>query len=171
MVRFTNSYPRVNYIELWNYFLSVSSTGGQFIFQIPPETPRRCLHCHPAHVSTPSNYAQHLVQYYTHSNFTNRQNGIYTPQQSSYHGGELYSFFSWHKSLHAVFNQLDLITTIVLTTKSFHFFSLDDFTHSKLFFSISNFRPCMVFDSGRFIDYSVRKIFKCFPSHFALLRK
>ena len=48
-----------------------------------------------------------------------------------------------------------LITRIVdrsnnyigLARKSFRFFSLDDFSHSKSFFSIANFRPCMIFDS------------------------
>ena len=42
---------------------------------------------------------------------------------------------------------------IGLATKSFRFFPLDDFSRSKSFFSIANFRPYIVFDSWRFIDY------------------
>ena len=47
-----------------------------------------------------------------------------------------------------------------MATKSFRFFPLDDFSRSKSFFSIANFRPYMVFDSWRFIDYAVKKTFK-----------
>ena len=36
---------------------------------------------------------------------------------------------------------------IGLATNSFRFFPLDDFSRSKSFFSIANFRPYMVFDS------------------------
>ena len=35
---------------------------------------------------------------------------------------------------------------IGLATKSFRFFPLDDFSRSKSFFSIANFRPYMVLD-------------------------
>ena len=49
---------------------------------------------------------------------------------------------------------------ILLSTKSFRFFPLYDFNRSKSFFSIANFWPYMVFDSWRFIDYSVKKSFK-----------
>ena len=52
------------------------------------------------------------------------------------------------------------ILSIMLATKSFHFFLLDDFSRSKSFFSIANFRPYMVFDSWRFLDYYVNKSFK-----------
>ena len=50
--------------------------------------------------------------------------------------------------------------SIGLATKSFRFFPVDDFSRSKSFLSIANFRPYMVFDSWRFIDYSVQKSFK-----------
>ena len=49
---------------------------------------------------------------------------------------------------------------IGLATKSFRFLPLDDFSRSKSFFSIAIFKPYMVFDSYRFIDYSVKKSFK-----------
>ncbi|XP_032677680.1 monocarboxylate transporter 2-like isoform X2 [Odontomachus brunneus] len=54
----------------------------------PPETPRRCIHCHPVHVpSTPNNYMQHPMQYYTPTHCIEGQNGTYTPHRgSSYHG-------------------------------------------------------------------------------------
>ncbi|XP_012235173.1 monocarboxylate transporter 11-like [Linepithema humile] len=54
----------------------------------PPETPRRCIHCHPVHVpSTPNNYMQHPMQYYTPTHCMEGQNGTYTPHRgSSYHG-------------------------------------------------------------------------------------
>ena len=60
---------------------------------------------------------------------------------------------------------------IGLATMSFHFFPLDDFSRSKSFFSIANFRPYMVFDSWRFIDYSVKKKFQVlfFIYRFALI--
>ncbi|XP_072744845.1 monocarboxylate transporter 4 [Anoplolepis gracilipes] len=53
-----------------------------------PETPRRCIHCHPVHVpSTPNNYMQHPMQYYTPTHCMEGQNGTYTPHRgSSYHG-------------------------------------------------------------------------------------
>ena len=51
------------------------------------------------------------------------------------------------------------IEFIGLATKSFRSFPLDDFSRSNSFFSIVNFRPYMVFDSWRFIDYSVNKKF------------
>ena len=44
--------------------------------------------------------------------------------------------------------------------KQFRFFPVDDFSRSKSFFSIANFRAYMVFDSWRFIDYSVKKKFQ-----------
>ncbi|XP_029176293.1 monocarboxylate transporter 4-like isoform X2 [Nylanderia fulva] len=56
--------------------------------KVPPETPRRCIHCHPVHVpSTPNNYMQHPMQYYTPTHCMEGQNGTYTPHRgSSYHG-------------------------------------------------------------------------------------
>ena len=56
-------------------------------------------------------------------------------------------------------------------TKSFRFLPLDDFSRSKSFFSIENFRTYMVFDSWRFIDYSVKKKFQVllFIYYFALI--
>ena len=53
-----------------------------------------------------------------------------------------------------------VIFTIGLATKSFRFFPLDKFNRSKPFFSIANNRPYTVFDSWRFIDYSVKNSFK-----------
>ena len=51
------------------------------------------------------------------------------------------------------------LITIGLATKSIRFIPLDDFSRSKSLFSIANFRPYMIFDSWRFIDYSVKKSF------------
>ena len=47
--------------------------------------------------------------------------------------------------------------SIGLSTKSFRFFPQDDFSCSKSFFSIANFRPNMLFGSWLFIEYSVKK--------------
>ena len=59
-----------------------------------------------------------------------------------------------------IINLLSLQSNIGLATRSFRFIPLDDFSRSKSFFSISKFRPYMVFDSWRFIEYSVKKSFK-----------
>ena len=57
--------------------------------------------------------------------------------------------------------QLLEIQYIGLATKmSFCFFPLEDFSRSKSFFFIENFRPYVVFDSWHFIDYSEKKSFK-----------
>ena len=69
----------------------------------------------------------------------------------------LFFYETWF--LHSTF-PLNNIRKIGLATKSFRFFPLDAFSCSKSFFSIANFRPHMVFDSWRFIDYSVKKNFK-----------
>ena len=50
--------------------------------------------------------------------------------------------------------------TIGLARKLFRFFPLDVFSRSKSFFSIANFRPYKVFDTLRFIHYSVKKKFQ-----------
>ena len=56
------------------------------------------------------------------------------------------------------FNQiLHVWSSYWVGNKVISLFSLDDFSRSKSFFSIANFRPYMVFDSWRFIDYSVKK--------------
>ncbi|XP_070156110.1 monocarboxylate transporter 4 [Polyergus mexicanus] len=67
---------------------SMRSLRSQHSMQPPPETPRRCIHCHPVHVpSTPNNYMQHPMQYYTPTHCMEGQNGMYTPHRgSSYHG-------------------------------------------------------------------------------------
>ncbi|XP_024887447.1 monocarboxylate transporter 4-like [Temnothorax curvispinosus] len=67
---------------------SIRSLRSQHSMQAPPETPRRCIHCHPVHVpSTPNNYMQHPMQYYTPTHCIEGQNGMYTPHRgSSYHG-------------------------------------------------------------------------------------
>ncbi|KYN07524.1 Monocarboxylate transporter 14 [Cyphomyrmex costatus] len=69
---------------------SIRSLRSQHSMQAPPETPRRCIHCHPVHVpSTPNNYMQHPLQYYTPTHCMEGQNGTYTPaphRGSSYHG-------------------------------------------------------------------------------------
>ncbi|XP_051162314.1 monocarboxylate transporter 10 [Leptopilina boulardi] len=65
---------------------SIRSLRSHHSAMAPPETPRRCLHCHPVHMSTPNNYVQHPVQYYTPSRCADRQNGTYVPQRNSYHG-------------------------------------------------------------------------------------
>ncbi|KAL6448135.1 hypothetical protein ACFW04_000270 [Cataglyphis niger] len=67
---------------------SIRSLRSQHSMQPPPETPRRCIHCHPVHVpSTPNNYMQHPMQYYTPTHCMEGQNGTYTPHRgSSYHG-------------------------------------------------------------------------------------
>ncbi|XP_011868794.1 PREDICTED: monocarboxylate transporter 4-like [Vollenhovia emeryi] len=66
---------------------SIRSLRSQHSMQVPPETPRRCIHCHPVHVpSTPNNYMQHPMQYYTPTHYMEGQNGTYTPHRSSYHG-------------------------------------------------------------------------------------
>ncbi|XP_025264408.1 monocarboxylate transporter 10 isoform X1 [Camponotus floridanus] len=67
---------------------SIRSLRSQHSMQAPPETPRRCIHCHPVHVpSTPNNYMQHPMQYYTPTHCMEGQNGTYTPHRgSSYHG-------------------------------------------------------------------------------------
>ena len=61
----------------------------------------------------------------------------------------------WHKIRH-----FHTTKSIGSATKSFRFFPLDDFNRSKSFFSIANFWPYMIFDSWRFIDYSLRKKFQ-----------
>lgn len=74
-----------------------SRIAGHFLFpQGVPETPRRCMHCHPVHVpSTPNNYVHHPMQYYTPSHCPEPRNGVYTPHRgNSYHGGELRSCFN-----------------------------------------------------------------------------
>ncbi|XP_018300276.1 uncharacterized protein [Mycetomoellerius zeteki] len=67
---------------------SIRSLRSQHSMQVPPETPRRCIHCHPVHVpNTPNNYMQHPMQYYTPTHCMEGQNGTYTPHRgSSYHG-------------------------------------------------------------------------------------
>ncbi|RLU14920.1 hypothetical protein DMN91_012807 [Ooceraea biroi] len=67
---------------------SIRSLRSQHSMQVPPETPRRCIHCHPVHIpSTPNNYIQHPMQYYTPTHCMEGQNGTYTPHRgSSYHG-------------------------------------------------------------------------------------
>ncbi|KAG7209529.1 hypothetical protein KM043_015611 [Ampulex compressa] len=67
---------------------SIRSLRSQHSMQGAPETPRRCIHCHPVHVpSTPNNYVHHPMQYYTPSHCAEVQNGSYTPHRgSSYHG-------------------------------------------------------------------------------------
>ena len=68
--------------------------------------------------------------------------------------------FSGIQSL--VFNGTPLCgrEAIGLATKSFRFLPLDNFSRSKSFFSIANFRPYIVFDSLRLIGYLVKKSFK-----------
>ena len=58
--------------------------------QMQTETPRRCFHCHPVHVGTPTSFVQHHVpQYYTPNHCGGvHQNGTYTPHRGSFHGGE-----------------------------------------------------------------------------------
>ncbi|XP_034950849.1 monocarboxylate transporter 4-like [Chelonus insularis] len=53
-----------------------------------PETPRRCLHCHPIHITTPSHCTPHTpIHYYTPSHCMEGQNGTYTPHRcNSFHG-------------------------------------------------------------------------------------
>ncbi|XP_076627091.1 monocarboxylate transporter 10 [Colletes latitarsis] len=67
---------------------STRSLRSQHSMQGVPETPRRCIHCHPVHVpSTPNNYIHHPMQYYTPSHCPEPRNGVYTPHRgSSYHG-------------------------------------------------------------------------------------
>ncbi|XP_076654148.1 monocarboxylate transporter 13 [Halictus rubicundus] len=67
---------------------SIRSLRSQHSMQGVPETPRRCMHCHPVHVpSTPSNYVPHPMQYYTPSHCREPRNTVYTPHRgSSYHG-------------------------------------------------------------------------------------
>ncbi|KOC67141.1 hypothetical protein WH47_11798 [Habropoda laboriosa] len=67
---------------------SIRSLRSQHSMQGVPETPRRCMHCHPVHVpSTPSNYVHHPMQYYTPSHCPEPRNGVYTPYRgNSYHG-------------------------------------------------------------------------------------
>ena len=66
---------------------------------------------------------------------------------------------NWEKWFNQEFIKLKESIELMLI-KSFRLFPLDDFSRSKSFFSIANFRPYMVFDSLRFIDYSVKKSFK-----------
>jgi len=70
--------------------LTLKCVENSSCLQAPPETPRRCIHCHPVHVpNTPNNYMQHPMQYYTPTHCMEGQNGTYTPHRgSSYHGGE-----------------------------------------------------------------------------------
>ena len=49
---------------------------------------------------------------------------------------------------------------IGLATKLFSFFPIDDFSRLKLLFSIADFRPYIVFEIWRFIDYSAKKKFQ-----------
>ncbi|XP_076232664.1 monocarboxylate transporter 10 isoform X2 [Calliopsis andreniformis] len=67
---------------------SIRSLRSQHSMQGVPETPRRCMHCHPVHVpSTPNNYVHHPMQYYTPSHCPEPRNGVYTPHRgNSYHG-------------------------------------------------------------------------------------
>ncbi|XP_053987713.1 monocarboxylate transporter 10-like isoform X1 [Hylaeus volcanicus] len=63
--------------------------AGLSFSQAVPETPRRCMHCHPVHVpSTPNNYMHHPpMQYYTPNHCPEPRTGVYTPHRgSSYHG-------------------------------------------------------------------------------------
>ncbi|XP_076673946.1 monocarboxylate transporter 10 [Andrena cerasifolii] len=67
---------------------SIRSLRSQHSMQGVPETPRRCMHCHPGHMpSTPNNYVHHPMQYYTPSHCPEPRNGVYTPHRgNSYHG-------------------------------------------------------------------------------------
>ncbi|XP_033361148.1 monocarboxylate transporter 10-like [Bombus vosnesenskii] len=81
---------------------SIRSLRSQHSMQGVPETPRRCMHCHPVHVpSTPNNYVHHPMQYYTPSHCPEPRNGIYTPHRgSSYHGDTRMRYMDTEGSLH-----------------------------------------------------------------------
>ncbi|XP_050578340.1 monocarboxylate transporter 10-like [Bombus affinis] len=81
---------------------SIRSLRSQHSMQGVPETPRRCMHCHPVHVpSTPNNYVHHPMQYYTPSHCPEPRNGIYTPHRgSSYHGDTRMRYMDAEGSLH-----------------------------------------------------------------------
>lgn len=80
----------LDFSTLCSPFSPLKRVENSSCLQAPPETPRRCIHCHPVHVpSTPNNYMQHPMQYYTPTHCIEGQNGTYTPHRgSSYHGGE-----------------------------------------------------------------------------------
>ncbi|XP_050459539.1 monocarboxylate transporter 4-like [Cataglyphis hispanica] len=82
---------------------SMRSLRSQHSMQPPPETPRRCIHCHPVHVaSTPNNYMQHPMQYYTPTHCMEGQNGTYTPHRgSSYHGDTRLRYIDGDESMGA----------------------------------------------------------------------
>lgn len=83
----------------------------RFLFlQGMPETPRRCMHCHPIHVpSTPSNYVHHPMQYYTPSHCPEPRNGVYTPHRgNSYHGGESFLSIRNRRFSRLLFDLFDL---------------------------------------------------------------
>ena len=61
------------------------------------------------------------------------------------------------KAISYAISPWNLNTNIGMATKSFRFFPLHDFSRSKSFFSIANFRPYMVFHIWRFINYLVKK--------------
>ncbi|KZC11886.1 Monocarboxylate transporter 14 [Dufourea novaeangliae] len=67
---------------------SIRSLRSQHSMQGMPDTPRRCMHCHPVHVpSTPNNYIHHPMQYYTPSHCREPRSNVYIPHRgSSYHG-------------------------------------------------------------------------------------
>ncbi|XP_026668150.1 monocarboxylate transporter 10 isoform X2 [Ceratina calcarata] len=76
--------------------------AGVSFVQGVPETPRRCMHCHPVHIpSTPSNYVHHPMQYYTPSHYPEPRNGVYTPHRgSSYHGDTRMRYMDSEGSIH-----------------------------------------------------------------------
>ncbi|CAK9809427.1 Monocarboxylate transporter 10 [Anthophora plagiata] len=82
---------------------SIRSLRSQHSMQGVPETPRRCMHCHPVHVpSTPSNYVHHPpMQYYTPSHCPEPRNGVYTPHRgNSYHGDTRMRYMDMEGSVH-----------------------------------------------------------------------
>lgn len=81
---------------------SIRSLRSQHSMQGMPETPRRCMHCHPIHVpSTPSNYVHHPMQYYTPSHCPEPRNGVYTPHRgNSYHGDTRMRYMDTEGSMH-----------------------------------------------------------------------
>ncbi|XP_076756180.1 monocarboxylate transporter 10 [Xylocopa sonorina] len=81
---------------------SIRSLRSQHSMQGVPETPRRCMHCHPVHVpSTPSNYVHHPMQYYTPSHCPEPRNGVYTPHRgNSYHGDTRMRYLETEGSIH-----------------------------------------------------------------------
>ncbi|XP_017755394.1 PREDICTED: monocarboxylate transporter 10-like [Eufriesea mexicana] len=81
---------------------SVRSLRSQHSMQGVPETPRRCMHCHPVHVpSTPNNYVHHPMQYYTPSHCPEPRNGVYTPHRgNSYHGDTRMRYLDTEGSIH-----------------------------------------------------------------------